>query len=177
MKKVPNHIVILDRILPQLGLTEETLQAVSAILTHLMADEYVLYTKLKYYHWNIKSRLKFNDLHVFLDELAEASNESVDKIAERITALGFRAIGSLQEFIECSSITFGKTPQIPSDFEMIKNLLADNEHICRSLREAITIVDQQLKDPVTANFLQDLAYHHEKSAWKLRSNLVDEQEK
>jgi len=173
MKRIPAHIVIPDKILPNIGLSRETLQQISEILTTLLADEYVLYTKTKYYHWNIKSLLMFNDLHLFLDNLAEKSNESVDKLAERIRALGFRSIGSLQEFIECSSLDFGKPHQVPSDIDMIKNLVADNEQICRSLREAISILEDKIKDPITSNFLQDLTYHHEKAAWRLRSNLTD----
>lgn len=173
MKKIHTGIVAPDKILPNIGLSKETLLQISEILTSLLADEYVLYTKIKYYHWNIKSLLMFNDLHKFLDELAEKSNESVDKLAERIRALGFRSIGSLQEFIECSSIDFGKTNKVPTDIEMIKNLVADNEQICRSLREAVNILDDKIKDPITANFLQELTYHHEKAAWRLRSNLVD----
>ena len=173
MKKTPEHILIPDKIQPNIGLSEQTLREVSALLTTLLADEYVLYTKTKYYHWNIKSLLMFNDLHKFFDELAEKSNESVDKLAERIRALGFRSIGSLQEFIECSTLNFDKTSEVPSDVDMIKNLLADNEQICRSLREAIDVLDQKIKDPITSNFLQDLTYHHEKAAWRLRGNLVD----
>lgn len=172
MKKISENILIPDKLQPNIGLSKQALREASEILTRLLADEYVLYTKTKYYHWNIKSLLMFNDLHKFLDALAEKSNESVDKLAERIRALGFRSIGSLQEFIECSTLSFGKTPEVPSDIDMIKNLLADNEQICRSLREAIDILDEKIKDPVTSNFLQDLTFHHEKAAWMLRSNLV-----
>jgi len=172
MKKISTDLLIADKIRPNIGLSEQTMREVSELLTNLLADEYVLYTKTKYYHWNIKSLLMFNDLHKFLDELAEKSNESVDKLAERIRALGFRSIGSLQEFINCSSLSFGQTPEVPSDIEMIKNLVADNEQICRSLREAIKAIEQKLHDPITSNFLQDLTYHHEKAAWRLRSNLV-----
>jgi len=171
MKKISAHLLIPDKIQPNIGLSAQTLREVSELLTNLLADEYILYSKTKYYHWNIKSLLMFNDLHKFLDDLAEKSSQSVDKLAERIRALGFRSIGTLQEFIDCSSLSFDKTPEVPCDVDMIKNLLADNEHVARSLREAVDIIDQK-KDSITSNFLQDLAYHHEKAAWMLRSNLV-----
>lgn len=171
MKTVPDHVLIPDAVRPDIGLNPETLRQTAEILTQLLADEYLLYTKTKYYHWNVKSLLMFNDLHLFLDDLAEKSNESVDKIAERIRALGFRTLGTFEEFSSFSKLTFDKTTTVPTDIEMITNLLADNEQICRSLRAAINTLESTAKDPITSNFLQELTYHHEKAAWRLRSNL------
>lgn len=44
------------------GISEQNRQGVVAILGGLLADEYVLYTKTRNYHWNIVGP-HFNDYH------------------------------------------------------------------------------------------------------------------
>ena len=43
-----------------IGLSEGPRQAVAKILSALLADEYVLYTKTRNYHWNVVGP-QFND--------------------------------------------------------------------------------------------------------------------
>ena len=43
------------------GLNEKNSSEVVKILNRLLSDEYVLYTKTRGYHWNVKGT-KFNDL-------------------------------------------------------------------------------------------------------------------
>ena len=52
------------------------------MLNALLADEYVLYTKTRNYHWNVVGP-QFNDLHKLFGEQYEAIDEFVDDIAER----------------------------------------------------------------------------------------------
>ncbi len=172
MKKVSKSTLNSDVIKPNLNISEANRKEASEVLTNLLANEFVLYSKLKYYHWNIKSELKFRDLHLFLDELAEKANETVDKLAERIRALGFRSIGTLQEFIDYSDSELGrKTQEIPTAKEMLITLLKDYELIASSMRKIADNLQDKMKDSVTSNFLLDLVYHHEKAAWMLRSNI------
>jgi starvation-inducible DNA-binding protein len=42
---------------PNIGISEKNLEGVIKILSTLLADEYVLYTKARNYHWNVLSRL------------------------------------------------------------------------------------------------------------------------
>ena len=57
------------------------------ILSTLLSDEYVLYTKTKNYHWNIVGP-QFNDLHKFFGTQYEELDEVVDDVVERIRSLG-----------------------------------------------------------------------------------------
>ncbi|HXG63403.1 MAG TPA: ferritin-like domain-containing protein, partial [Planctomycetota bacterium] len=78
----------------EIGLSEKNRAAVSEILNALLADEAVLYTKTRNYHWNVTGP-QFNDLHKFFDEQYGELNEIVDDVAERVRSLGGRPIGTL----------------------------------------------------------------------------------
>lgn len=49
---------------PNIGLLDEQREGAVAILNTLLADEYLLYTKTRNYHWNVVGP-QFNDLHKF----------------------------------------------------------------------------------------------------------------
>jgi starvation-inducible DNA-binding protein len=51
---------------PNIGLLDEQREGVMAILNTLLADEYLLYTKTRNYHWNVVGP-QFNDLHKFFE--------------------------------------------------------------------------------------------------------------
>ena len=59
---------ILDKI--DTGISRENLQKISNILNDDLADEYVLLTKTRNYHWNVEDP-RFNDLHKFFEEQYE----------------------------------------------------------------------------------------------------------
>jgi len=79
---------------PNIGLRDGDSAAVVEILNRLLADEYVLYTKTRNYHWNVVGP-QFNDLHKFFEAQYEAVDGIVDEVAERARSLGGRAWGTL----------------------------------------------------------------------------------
>lgn len=62
-----------------------------------------LYMQLKNAHWNVKG-MEFIALHKLFDEVAELVERQVDVIAERITALGGTALGTLQATVKNSQL-------------------------------------------------------------------------
>ncbi|HEX2304769.1 MAG TPA: ferritin-like domain-containing protein, partial [Nitrososphaeraceae archaeon] len=52
------------------GISRENLRKISNILNDDLADEYVLLTKTRNYHWNVEDP-RFNDLHKFFEEQYE----------------------------------------------------------------------------------------------------------
>src|SRR5436853_5231565 len=82
-----------------IGLTETQRAGVIDILNTLLADEYVLYTKTRNFHWNVVGP-QFNDLHKFFEAQYTELNVIVDDVAERARALGGEAAGSLAEFVK-----------------------------------------------------------------------------
>jgi starvation-inducible DNA-binding protein len=153
-----------------IGLTDDDRPRVVAILNTLLADEFLLYTKTRNFHWNVTGP-QFNDLHKFFEAQYEALDETIDEVAERARALGGRAAGSLEEFRATARL--GEKPgATPSARDMLATLLADHEALVRSLREDITTVNDRHHDVGTADFLTGLLEQHEKTAWMLRSFLA-----
>jgi starvation-inducible DNA-binding protein len=153
-----------------IGIPDDDRQRVVAILNTLLADEFLLYTKTRNFHWNVTGP-QFNDLHKFFEAQYEALDETIDEVAERARALGGRAHGTLEEFR--AGARLGEKPgAVPAARDMLATLLADHEALIRSLREDITTVNDRLHDVGTGDFLTGLLEQHEKAAWMLRSFLA-----
>jgi starvation-inducible DNA-binding protein len=153
-----------------IGIPEDNRQKIIAILNTLLADEFLLYTKTRNYHWNVTG-LQFNDLHKFFEAQYEALDDVVDEVAERVRALGGRSLGTLEEFRATARL--GEKPgSVPPAREMLAALLSDHEALTRSLRADIETVNDRHHDLGTADFLTGLLEQHEKAAWMLRSFLA-----
>ena len=154
---------------PNIGIGDEHRDGLQKILAALLADEYVLYTKTRNYHWNVVGP-QFNDLHKFFESQYDALNEVVDDVAERARTLGGPAIGTLAEFVKLARLK-EHPGQYPEAKQMIANLVADHEAIVRTLRGDLATAMDKLGDAGTSDFLTGLMEKHEKMAWMLRSFL------
>jgi starvation-inducible DNA-binding protein len=156
--------------LVNIGLEHADRQKIAHALSTLLADEYVLYVKTQKYHWNVVGKF-FGSLHELFGDQYEMLAKFVDRIAERIRALGFDAIGTLEEFKAASGINElpGKNP---TDLEMIKTLLEGHEYVIRSLRDYLALAAKH-NDMGTDNMLAELLEQHEKVAWMLRVHLLE----
>ena len=155
---------------PNIGIRDGDRQSVIAILNTVLADEYVLYTKTRNYHWNVTGP-QFNDLHKFFEAQYEALADVVDEVAERARSLGGRAAGSLEEFRKLARLGEDVIGKVPAARDMLATLLADHEALARTLRADVDTVTDKHKDTGTADFLTGLLEQHEKAAWMLRSFL------
>jgi starvation-inducible DNA-binding protein len=151
---------------PNLGIPDGDRQAVAASLNTLLADEYVLYTKTRNYHWNVVGP-QFNDLHRFFQTQYEALDEIVDDVAERVRTLGGRAAGTLEEFRKAARLP-EQPGEAPAAREMLAALLADHEALVRTLRTDLETAARR-GDAGTSDFLTGLMEKHEKMAWMLRA--------
>lgn len=96
--------------------------------------------------------------------------EAIDEIAERISKLGGKTIGTMKEFLELSHLK--ESPgKYPNRKEMIRELLDDHETIIKQLRKDVDECADKLEDAGTADFLTGLMEDHETNAWKLRRYL------
>ena len=151
------------------GISEQNRQGVVGILDALLADEYVLYTKTRNYHWNVVGP-HFNDYHKVFEEQYSSLSDDVDDIAERIRSLGHNTPASLSEFQKNSQLE-EHPGEYPSANSMASNLLNDHETIIRTIREKITEIGTRHGDVGTEDFLTGLMEKHEKTAWMIRSIL------
>ncbi|MFZ4262961.1 Dps family protein [Sphingobacterium sp. HJSM2_6] len=151
-----------------IGIKENDTAAVAAILNKLLADEHVLYMKIRNAHWNIEGP-DFHAQHLFFESLYNEIAEVIDEIAERTRAIGHYAVGSLKQYLELTQLTEMKYTKNDS-LGYIKELLGDYESIIISLREQIKLVEEH-NDAGTEDFLVGIIEKHEKTAWMLRSHL------
>ena len=152
-----------------IGIPEKELQAIGVMLNKLLADEYVLYTKTKFYHWNVEGE-DFHPMHLFFDEQAEKLEGFIDDVAERVRALGHFAVGSLKTFLDLTNL-LENTDAATDALKMVQNLLNDHETIIRQLRQDVDHTANKLKDVGTSDFLTGIMEEHEKMAWMLRAFL------
>jgi starvation-inducible DNA-binding protein len=152
---------------PNIGLSQEQRDGVVGILGTLLADEFVLYTKTRNYHWNVTGP-QFNDLHKFFEAQYEALDEVIDEVAERARMVGGRALGTLAEFVKATRLK-EHPGRLPEAREMIADLLADHEATIRSLRADLQTAMDKHGDAGTSDFLTGLMEKHEKMAWMLRA--------
>jgi starvation-inducible DNA-binding protein len=151
-----------------IGLNSDSRKTVVKRLSKLLADEQVLYTKLRNYHWNVKGMF-FQTLHLFFEEQYTALFTITDDIAERIRSLGEFSIGALNAFLDNTRLK--ETNHLDGNAEkMLQNILKDHELIIRKIRGDIKIA-QNMRDEGTADFLIGLMGQHEKMAWMVRNHL------
>ena len=164
-----NHKILINKkeiMKPDLGITQKNLIEVNKILNNVLADGNVLYIKLRKFHWNLDGD-NFMELHKLFEEQYEDVAEAIDEVAERIATLGGTAIGTTSEFSKLSQLK--ENPgKVPTNQEMLKELVADHETIVKSLRKALDDCDEKYGDAGTSDFLTGLMQEHEKMAWKLR---------
>jgi DNA-binding ferritin-like protein (oxidative damage protectant) len=144
-------------------------ESVIRILNRLLADEYVLYTKTRKYHWNVTGP-RFKPLHDFFKAQYEELETIIDEVAERVPQLGGKAVATLEEFSAVATLV--EDPgQYPDDNKMLSNLLNDHEALIRNLRTDADATDEKYHDMGTNDFLIGLMQQHEKTTWMLRAHL------
>ncbi|NDP22114.1 MAG: DNA starvation/stationary phase protection protein [Paludibacter sp.] len=151
---------------PNIGISEKKLDAVTDILSEALANAVTLYTKTRKFHWNVSGE-SFMELHKLFESHYKQLEVSIDEIAERISKLGSKTIGTMEEFGKLSTVK--ENPgKYPSSKEMIKELLTDHETIIVMLRKSIDDCTEKYKDAGTTDFLTGLLEEHETIAWTLR---------
>jgi starvation-inducible DNA-binding protein len=153
---------------PDIGIAEKNLRVTANELQKLLADEYVLYTKTRNYHWNVEGP-NFMEMHKFYEGQYVQLDEIIDEVAERIGKIGHFSEARLKDFLEFARLdeagyTYDQTKQL-------KNLLSDHETIIKVLRKNITEFPDEYKDLGSSDFVTGLLQKHEMMAWFIRSYL------
>lgn len=150
-----------------IGIKEEDRKHIAQGLSYLLADTYTLYLKTHYFHWNVTGPM-FNTLHLMFETQYNELALAVDLVAERIRALDVYAPGTYRDFAKFSSIK--ESESVPKAQEMIAELVAGHEAVCRTARSVFPSADAA-SDEATADLLTQRLQVHEKTAWMLRSLL------
>ena len=82
---------------PEIGISEKNLINGIDLLTTLLSDEMTLYVKTRKFHWNVSGN-SFMELHKLFQAQYTETEETIDLVAERISKLGGKTIGTMKEF-------------------------------------------------------------------------------
>ena len=153
-----------------IGIKDADRKKVADGLSHFLADAYTLYLKTHNFHWNVTGSM-FNSLHLMFETQYTEQWTALDGVAERIRALGFNAPGSYREFVELTSIAEEPGLTDSADWrEMVRQLVAGNEAVCRTARKVLEQAEKA-GDAPSEDLLTQRLQTHEKYAWMLRSLL------
>ena len=158
----------MEPIVANIGMTEDQKAASSQILQKMLANQYVLYTKTRNYHWNVEGP-QFLQMHEFYERLYTELELGFDAVAERIRQLGHYSEGRLKDFLSITDLLEQDYPVHQK--EQITNLLNDHETIIRLLRNDVNKLTDDIKDAGNADFVTAMMEKHEQWAWFLRSYL------
>ena len=137
----------------------------------LLATEYAFSLKAQQFHWNVEGP-DFAQLHEFFGNLyEEVYNNSIDRTAEYVRALGDYAPGSYERFSELTTIK-GQT-KIPRARLMIEELLANTQQMIELLNQCFAAAEQENQQGI-ADFVSQRLSQHGKYQWQLRSYLKDQ---
>lgn len=153
---------------PNLGIPEAHLQIVSIELNKLLADEFVLQTKTRNYHWNVEGA-NFHELHKLYEAQIATLDEMIDEVAERIRTIGFFAEARLEAYLQLTTLI--EQPFTNAQHDQMKNLLGSHETIINNLRRLIPLFGDKHKDWGSADFITKLLTQHEKMSWMIRAYL------
>lgn len=154
------------------GLTNEQQAGVVELLKSALADQHVLYMKMRNYHWNITGP-QFQSLHALIEKQYDQIADAIDDTAERIRQYGAYAPGTLKEMLEMARLS-EEPGVVPTAREMIANLVADHEAVIRQLREDTKTAGDQYEDISVEDYFTALTQDHQKMAWLLRAHLEGE---
>jgi starvation-inducible DNA-binding protein len=143
---------------------------INRILNQHLADAFDLHSQVKQAHWNVKGP-NFWQLHKLFDEVAEQAEEWVDELAERVTALGGYATGTVRMAAASSTL-----PEFPVDIakgmEYVKAVAARLAAFTNSARRAIDQTDK-LGDADTADLFTEISRDADKYLYFLEAHLQD----
>jgi starvation-inducible DNA-binding protein len=150
------------------NLSREIRGQMIALLNQHLADIFDLYSQTKQAHWNVKGA-QFISLHELFDKLAAELVVHTDVIAERATALGGRAQGTVRQAAANSQLPecdLDVTDSLPT----VEALADRYAALATSMRKAIESADGQ-GDAATADLFTEVSRALDKALWFLEAHL------
>ncbi|HWG91351.1 MAG TPA: DNA starvation/stationary phase protection protein Dps [Candidatus Thermoplasmatota archaeon] len=152
----------------RIDIPEDVRTTLVPILNGRLADTFDLYSQTKQAHWNVKGK-DFYQLHKLFDELAETVEGHVDLLAERITALGGSAMGTVRMAAAASTLE-DLSPDLVDGMSFVNALVERYAHHAHELRTAVDEAETQ-GDKATAELLTGIVRDVDKALYFLESHL------
>ena len=149
-------------------LDAEIRERMVTLLNQQMADTFDLFSQTKQAHWNVKGP-QFYQLHLLYDTLAEGLEGYVDELAERTTALGGVAMGTVRMAAEETRLP--EYPPGPTEsMDSVQCLVERYSNLAASTRQAIDEADEA-GDASTADLFTEISRDLDKWLYFLESHL------
>ena len=145
------------------------MKEISTGLTQFLANSSVLYMKTHTFHWNIEGD-RFYSLHLLFEKQYNDLWKSLDEIAERIRALGFKVPVSYSTLLGHAEMK--EAEATPSENIMLKTLMEDNFYLSQEAMRVAKISEKH-GDLATTDMLTKRSFQLEKNAWMLKSSLKE----
>jgi starvation-inducible DNA-binding protein len=139
-----------------------------ALLNQQLADTFDLYSQVKQAHWNVKGA-QFYPLHELFDRLAEELEGCVDLIAERATALGGMALGTVR--LTAAGSRLPEYPLEATESLPTVQALADRYAALAAGTRAAIDPANGAGDAGTADLLTEVSRGLDKALWFLEAHL------
>jgi starvation-inducible DNA-binding protein len=149
-------------------LPSEVRERMIDLLNQQLADTFDLYSQAKQAHWNVKGP-QFFELHELFDKLAEELTDYVDSIAERATALGGTAMGTVRMSASASRLSESPVGEA-GDLFCVEALAARYSALGATTRAAIDRA-AGAGDAATADLFTEVARGLDKRLWFLEAHL------
>lgn len=153
----------------RIDLSPEVRNQMIALLNQQLADTFDLYSQTKHAHWNVKGA-QFYPLHELFDKLAAELEGYVDMIAERATALGGLALGTVR-LSAANSRLAEYPPEVTGSLAAVEALAERYAALAASTRSAIGAADPG--DADTADLLTEVSRGLDKALWFLEAHLQE----
>jgi starvation-inducible DNA-binding protein len=138
------------------------------LLNQQLADTADLASQTKQAHWNVKGP-HFYPLHLLFDELAAKRQGEADQLAERATALGGYATGTVRMAAANSQLAEIPTG-IDAGMDYVQSLVERYAMHANMVRVAIDEADKA-GDMDTADLLTEISRELDKDLWFLQAHL------
>ena len=148
-------------------LPEEKRREVVDILNRVLASLHDLWSQVTHCHWNVKGQ-EFYQLHELFERMGDELYEFLDPVAERITALGGFAKGTVRMAGQGSEL-----PDFPAEtvagMEMVAALIERYALQSEKLQEYIEQAEQA-DDKTSSDLLIDVHAAVDKHLWFLEAH-------
>lgn len=157
-----------ERFSVQIDLPTDTRKQMIEMLNQQTADTFDMFSLMKQAHWNVKGP-QFIALHKLFDEIAEGLLDYVDELAERVTALGGVAMGTVRMAAESTRLE-PYPAEIFDSMATVELLVERMAALAESTRQAADQAEQ-VHDMDTNDLLIEVSRDLDKWRWFMEAHL------
>jgi starvation-inducible DNA-binding protein len=152
----------------RIDMEAKTRQQLVELLNAQLADTFDMFSQMKQAHWNVKGP-QFIALHELFDEIAAGLLAHIDTIAERATALGGLAMGTVRMAAEASRL-----PAYPAEVvDSLETVAVVSDRMAELAASTRSAADQaeKLEDMDTNDLFIEVSRDLDKWLWFLEAHL------